>query len=1199
MAYRWLRSLRPASHRRISILLALVVGAGLSASAAQAGTMATIYASPTGSGTACTSASPCSLTGAKTKIEGMNSAMTGDIIVQLAGGTYRLSSTLAFTGTDSATNGYSIIWQAAPGQTPVFTGGQQVTGWTEIDTTHNIWEASLPSGANTFDLWVNGTRANLSQGGRLPSTTTQSSTGFAVPNDALQSLSNPNGLELVLQGAGWIQNTCPVSSVTGNSSSTTLAMVEPCYDEGYDNQYAPAGEITSQQPDEPLLENEKEWISGPNQWAFNTSSGKIDYEAPSGVSMFSTDAEIGSTQTLVALNGTESSPVAGIEFSGVTFEGTTIGASSGFAGLQADIEYSSITCSQDWNPNTFVTPTGGASQDGSPFGSCAVPMPSAVEVHAGRQVCFQDDTFTELGTAAVSFDGGTQHSSIVGSSFSDVGGNGIQIGTVASPNQSDTNLIDSNDLVKGNLINNVADDYHGGVGVWAGYTANLTIEGNTIENVPYSGISTGWGWGSQDTLPSIDTNNRVEDNYVTNTNTDPLQFDGGGIYNLGPQPNGVMSGNYVLNPSGGRSHYGFYLDQGSTGWTVEDDVATGSGISWAFNNSYDHYDNCGTITFVNDYASPIGSAGSNGVNSGCQTTQTVTGLSTNVSNTTAQGIVDRAGQTFPYKTTASTQSTFAQSNGDFTIDAAGTDVWTTTDQYGAIIDPGASGTTSTTIVKVTSLANTSSWAKAGIMLRNSIAGAGSSLGYAVLAATPGNGVVLQWDDSSSGGLNTYQSTSSSITAPVWLKLVRAASTITGYYSTDGSTWTEVGSGTLTGVNSTEDVGLFASSHDTGVTGQATFSNFSTVTAPFATYSNAPSTLTEDADGNFTIDSAGADVWQGTDQYGAIYVPGGAGAGNSTTVEVTTQEDSGEWVKAGIMLRNSIPGAGSSLGYCALAVTPEHGVNLMSDTNSDGGLDTDVGQSGLSGPIWLRLVRGSGNSVTGYYSIDGTNWTSVGTATCSGANATEDVGLFSTAYSTTQAGHVVFSNFSSTNSPYKTFSNTQATLVNDANGNFTIDSAGIDVWGGTDQYAAIYDPGAADTSSTTTVEVTNQADSGGWVKAGIMLRNSIPGAGSSLGYCALVVVPEHGIDLMSDTNSDGGLDTGVGPNGLSAPIWLRLVRTGSTSVTGYYSTNGTGWTSVGTATCSGANSTEDVGLFSTSSAAGVSGHVSFSNFSVTG
>lgn len=1161
--------------------------------------MATIYASPAGSGTACTSTAPCSLSGAKSKVEGMNSAMTGDIVVQLAGGTYRLSSTLTLTGADSGTGGYSVIWQAAPGQNPVITGGQQITGWTEIDTTHNIWQATLPSGADTFDLWVNGTRANISEGGRLPSSTTQSSTGFVIPNNTLQGLSNPNGLELVLQGAGWVQNTCPVSSVTGNSSQTTITMAEPCYQEGYDNQYAPAGEVTSQQPDEPLLENEKEYISGPNQWAFNTSSGSVYYEAPTGVSMSTAGAEIGATETLVSLNGTESSPVTGVEFSGVTFEGTTLGASSGFAALQADIEYSSIACSQDWNSSTFVTPSGGASQDGSPFGSCAVPMPSAVSVHVGRQISFEDDTFTQLGTAGVSLDGGTQHSSILGSTFNDVGGNAIQIGSVANPNQSDTNLIDSNDLVKGNLIDNPADDYHGGVGIWAGYTAGLTIEGNTIENAPYSAISTGWGWGSLDTLPTIDTGNRVEDNYVTNTNTDPLQFDGGGIYNLGPQPSGVMSGNYVLNPSGGSSHYGFYLDQGSTGWTVEDNVATGSGISWAFNNSFDHFDNCGTISFVNDYASPIGAAGSNGVNSGCQTTQTVTGLSTNLTNTTAQGIIDRSGQSFPYKTTASTQATFGQSNGNFTIDAAGSDVWTTTDQYGAIYDPSGAGSTSTTIVKVNSLANTSTWAKAGIMLRNSIAGSGSSLGYAVLAATPGNGVVLQWDNSSSGGLNAYDATSSGITAPVWLKLVRDNSTVTGYYSSDGSTWTFVGTASLTGAHSTEDVGLFASSHDTGVTGQATFSNFSTVTSPFATYSNASSTLTEDADGTFAIDTTASDVWQGTDQYGSIYVPSGAGPNNSTTVEVATQEDSGEWVKAGIMLRNSIHGAGSSLGYCALAVTPEHGVNLMSDTNSDGGLDTDVGQAGLSGPIWLRLVRNGGSAVTGYYSTDGTNWTSVGTATCAGANSTEDVGLFSTSYSATQAGHVVFANFSSSNSPYKTFSNTQSTLVNDANGNFTIDSAGIDVWGGTDQYAAIYDPGAADTSSTTTVKVTDQADSGEWVKAGIMLRNSIPGAGSSLGYCALAVIPEHGVDLMSDTNSDGGLDTGVGPSGLSAPIWLRLVRTGATSVAGYYSTNGTSWTSVGTATCSGANSAEDVGLFSTSYAAGVSGHVSFSNLSVTG
>jgi hypothetical protein len=1192
---------RPIGTYVVALTFAAVACVVLAAATGASATVqTTLYVSPTGSGSSCTSTTPCSLTSAQTAVRGINSSMSGDIVVQLAGGTYRLSSTWNFTGSDSATNGHSIIWQATPAQTPVITGGSQPTSWTLINSSTNLWQGNIPSGVTSYDLWVNGIRATLSQGNAstlFPSGTTQNSTGYVVSGNTLQGLSNPAGMILVGQGQGWVQNTCSVSSVTGNSSQTTVTMDEPCYQEGYDSYYAPTGLPIR-------VENEQEWINGPNQWAFNRSTGKVYFEAPSGVSMSSADAELGNLTTLVSLNGTESSPVTGISFSGITFQNTTLPdtVTDGFAAIQADIQWPDLTCAQDWNNSSEVTPSGGASEDGTPFGSCAVPMLSAVAVHAGRAVSFVDDTFAKLGTAGVSFDGGTQNSSIVGSTLTDIGGNAVQIGSVLSPNQSDSALVDSGDTVKDNLVDSPAFDYHGGVGIWAGYTAALTIENNTIQNAPYSGISTGWGWGSLDTLPSIDNANHVVNNYVTNVQQDSLQYDGGGIYNLGPQPNGVISGNHTS----GTTRFGIYLDMGTTGWSVNDNVVTGDQISWVFSNSYNGYDHCETISFTNNYTDNIGTdtTGGVGLNTGCldgsgHSRQSNTGLKTNLSNTTALGIEDRAGQQFPYKTYASTAATYQQSNGTFTIDAAGSDVWGSTDQYGSLYTPAGAGSSNTTIVEVNSLSNTNSWAKAGIMLRNSIPGSGASLGYAVLAVTPGNGVALQWDNSSSGGLNQYQATGSSITAPVWLKLVRSGSTITGYYSTNGTTYTQVATATLTGANTSEDVGLFASSHSSGVSGQAVFSNYSSSNSPFATFANTAATLVNDSNGDFTIDSAGADVWGSTDQYGSIYVPGGAGTSNTTTVELTTQDDSAEWTKAGIMLRNSIPGAGSSLGYCALAFVPEHGVALMSDTNSDGGLDTGTGPSGLLAPIWLRLVRTSTTAVTGYYSTDGSTWASVGSATCSGANSTEDVGLFATSYNAGVTGHATFANFTTSNSPYSTFSNAQSALVEDGSGNFTIDSAGLDVWQGSDQYAAIYKASSADASSTTSVELNSQANSGDWTKAGIMLRNSIAGAGSSHGYCALGFIPNHGVALMSDTNSDGGLDTTVGPSGPSAPIWLRIVRTGGSSIHGYYSTNGTTWTSVGTATCSGANSTEDVGLFATSYATNVTGQATFSNFSISG
>ncbi|MBB6421984.1 hypothetical protein HDC93_007618, partial [Streptomyces sp. AK010] len=68
----------------------------------------TLYAAPNGSGTACSSSRPCSVTQAKAKVRAINNSMTRDITVELADGTYRLSAPLTFTSADSGTGGHTV-----------------------------------------------------------------------------------------------------------------------------------------------------------------------------------------------------------------------------------------------------------------------------------------------------------------------------------------------------------------------------------------------------------------------------------------------------------------------------------------------------------------------------------------------------------------------------------------------------------------------------------------------------------------------------------------------------------------------------------------------------------------------------------------------------------------------------------------------------------------------------------------------------------------------------------------------------------------------------------------------------------------------------------------------------------------------------------------------------------------------------------
>jgi hypothetical protein len=104
---------------------------------------------------------------------------------------------------------------------------------------------------------------------------------------------------------------------------------------------------------------------------------------------------------------------------------------------------------------------------------------------------------------------------------------------------------------------------------------------------------------------------------------------------------------------------------------------------------------------------------------------------------------------------------------------------------------------------VTSLEKGHAWAAAGLMIKDGVT---SGSRYAAIMVTADHGVRLGANFSTSlaaGGAG----------APWWLRLTRAGDTVTGYESTDGSTWSEVGTVDVGALPSTVQVGLFVSSPD--------------------------------------------------------------------------------------------------------------------------------------------------------------------------------------------------------------------------------------------------------------------------------------------------------------------------------------------------------------------------------------------------
>ncbi|HJP79844.1 MAG TPA: NEW3 domain-containing protein [Pseudonocardiaceae bacterium] len=186
-----------------------------------------------------------------------------------------------------------------------------------------------------------------------------------------------------------------------------------------------------------------------------------------------------------------------------------------------------------------------------------------------------------------------------------------------------------------------------------------------------------------------------------------------------------------------------------------------------------------------------------------------------------------------------------------------------------------------------------------------------------------------------------------------------------------------------------------------------------VQAPLKTFTANGGTFSQ-VGSQLGIRGDGSDVYGATNQYGAIYAPGAEQDGTVATVEITAQQNTNAWAKAGIMVRNDITNANASPGYLILAEAPGHGYVIQWDANGDGQIDSNsapnnTGLGTATYPSWLKLVR-SGTSYTGYYSADDVNWTLIDTVSVPSAAATQDVGVFMTSHSSGTTGEVDFNNF---------------------------------------------------------------------------------------------------------------------------------------------------------------------------------------------
>lgn len=146
-------------------------------------------------------------------------------------------------------------------------------------------------------------------------------------------------------------------------------------------------------------------------------------------------------------------------------------------------------------------------------------------------------------------------------------------------------------------------------------------------------------------------------------------------------------------------------------------------------------------------------------------------------------------------------------NDTFTIVGSGSDIWNTSDEF-RYAHQVLSGDC-TVVARVTAVEYTDSWAKAGVMLRDSLA---ANAKHASVFLTPANGVAFQ--SRTGTGSSSLNVNKTGLSAPVWVRIQRAGNTFVGSYSLDGSEWTYLGSQVIN-MGTQFYVGLAVTSHDDG------------------------------------------------------------------------------------------------------------------------------------------------------------------------------------------------------------------------------------------------------------------------------------------------------------------------------------------------------------------------------------------------
>lgn len=489
------------------------------------------------------------LTKAQQAVESAKSKVSGNITIEIRGGSYFLSSPWSFSSADSGSSSQEITWEGYPGDPePVVSGGQQLTGWTNVSG--NKWTTQLPSSFNDSEaLYYNGQRRFRPR----------TSSGYLYLSPVIASSPQTNCTEPD-PGTGGYRCTDRFSFTPGDLSATyhdindveivvfedwtvarmRLQSVDTTNEVAYLTGNLATGEFFGFLPGHRyLVENVEESLSQPGQWYLDKGS------TPWTLTYLANAGEDPNKDTVVVPQQPQLLVANGLQF--VTF---------------SDLQFSH---------DDFTVPASGHPGNGG-----ETITPAAISINNSSEVTFSGVTVAHtqgwglefVGTAAAGV-GNT----VTGSLFYDIGTGGVRLGQLPASGDSDSSVAQNNGVTQ-TMIASGGRFLPGGegTGIWIGSSHHNTLSKNDVHDFYNGAIELGQSPNGSQTYTH---DNLIESNELYNLGQG-VTSDMGCVHaassnNTGNQVLNNVCHDVTHNP-GGYGGNGIYLDSNTQNVTVKNNL---------------------------------------------------------------------------------------------------------------------------------------------------------------------------------------------------------------------------------------------------------------------------------------------------------------------------------------------------------------------------------------------------------------------------------------------------------------------------------------------------------------------------------------------------------------------------------------------------------------------------------------------------